>query len=115
VVNPKHDDCATGCDQQAVQIRAGDASRTDGAKQEAAYDGTDDAKHDIEEKTLTRAIDDLAGDEASNQSQDNPGTDIERPLLVEASAAISCSVGSCPLGVGLSKTFGSVRAKFAST
>ena len=69
MVSPENDDGTHNGDEHAVEIEAGDARRSDGGKQEAAEDRSDDAKHYVEQETLTRAIDDLAADETCDQPQ----------------------------------------------
>jgi probable H4MPT-linked C1 transfer pathway protein len=73
VVEPEHHDGADDRHDHAVDIEAGDAGCADGREQIAADNRTDDAEHDVEQHTLTGADEDFAGDEASDQTQHNPG------------------------------------------
>ena len=84
MVQPQHDDGADRGDDHAPNVETGDARCAEGGEQIAANHRPDDAEHDIKQQALARAHVNLAGDEARDQTQDNPGNDPhEGPLLAE--------------------------------
>jgi hypothetical protein len=72
MVSDQDQNCASHRHNQTVQINAADAPHPEEAENQAAQDGTHDAEQDIEHETLSAPIYDFAGDEASDQSQDDP-------------------------------------------
>jgi hypothetical protein len=45
---------------------------TEDMKQPAAYDRSDDAQENVEKETFTTTVDEMARDEARDQTQENP-------------------------------------------
>src|ERR1700736_5282185 len=75
------DDRADYRDEHAVEVEAGHSRLAEGGEEPAADDRADDAKQDVDEQPLAGLVDDLAGDEAGNQSEDDPGDDRHRALF----------------------------------
>jgi hypothetical protein len=75
VIEDQHDDRSEHCNDQTVQIEAGDAAGADRRKDETADHRPDNAKNNVEKETLALFVHDLAGDESCNQPQYNPRYD----------------------------------------
>src|ERR1700730_16882834 len=67
VIRDEQDDRADDGDEEAVGVEPGDAGFPG-----VGEDRADDAQGDIEEEALARLVDDLAGDEAGDQTEDYP-------------------------------------------
>src|SRR5215469_16498870 len=72
VIEHEHDDRADDGDEHAPEIEPGDARAAQPGEDESPHDAADDAEHDIEDEPFALLVDDLAGDEAGNQSQYHP-------------------------------------------
>src|SRR6516164_10425332 len=72
VVDQQHHDRADNRDNHAPNVQTRDASRAKKAEQKSTHESTDDAKRNIEPKTSTLLVDDLAPYEASNQTKYDP-------------------------------------------
>src|SRR5262249_12285207 len=68
----QHYDRADDRDNHAPDVQTGDAGRAEHAEQKSTYESTDNAERNIEPKTLTLLVNDLATDEASNQTKNDP-------------------------------------------
>src|SRR5580700_7395553 len=68
VLDDQNDDGADDCDEQAPEVEAVHASCTDETEEKATYDCPDNSQDDIEEHSFTGLVDELAGDEARNQT-----------------------------------------------
>jgi hypothetical protein len=73
VVEPKHRNRANDRNAHTVWIEASDPGRAKGAEQKPTDEGADDAEDYIEEQAGACASDDIAGYEACDKSQENPG------------------------------------------
>lgn len=73
MIEDQHDDCSDHGDQQAVQIQACNTGGSEEAKHKAADDCANDAQDDIHEDSLAMLVDDLAGKESGNESENDPG------------------------------------------
>src|SRR5262249_51952351 len=60
-------------DHQAVKVEPGDRTLAKRRKDKPANHGSHDPEHDVEEEARALFVDDLAGDEARDQSKHNPG------------------------------------------
>ena len=69
VVDNQHDDRSDYRDNHAVEIEAGNAAGAKGAEDEASHNRPNNSEHNVEEKALTRFVDDLAGDETCDKAQ----------------------------------------------
>src|ERR1700736_3958277 len=67
VIDHQHDDRADNSDEHAVEVEARDGSRAELGEQEATHDRADDAQHDVKNDTFALLVDDLAGNEASDE------------------------------------------------
>src|SRR5688500_4069907 len=82
VIQPQHHNGADGRDDHAPDVEAGDAAGAERGEQEAADHRADNAEHDVHQQALAGAHVNLAGNEARDKTQDNPGNDPhEGPLL----------------------------------
>jgi hypothetical protein len=68
VVYDQNKDGADDSDAQAVEVYAGHSVRSEHTEEIAADYGTDDSQYDIQDETFAGLVDDLAADEASNQT-----------------------------------------------
>jgi hypothetical protein len=75
VIDDQHDDSADNGDEHAPKIEAGDPRLAEPLKKPAADHSSDDPEQDINEEPLPPAFHDLAGDEACDQSEDDPAED----------------------------------------
>jgi hypothetical protein len=75
IVDQEHDDRTHDCNDHAPNIQPSDARGAKGREQEAAYERADDSERNIEPKTLTLPVDDLASDEPGYQAKDDPAND----------------------------------------
>ena len=71
----QYDDSADNRDEHAPQIEAGYPGAAKMLEQPAADHTPDNSKQDIEEETLSPTLYYLAGDEARDQSEDDPAED----------------------------------------
>src|SRR6516164_7785349 len=71
----KHDNGANNCNNHAPDVEACDAARTKNAKQKAANQRADYSEGDIEPKSLSLLVDDLAPDEPRDKAKYNPAED----------------------------------------
>jgi hypothetical protein len=62
-------------DQQAVEVQSGDPGHSKGIEEPAANNGTDYTKTNVQNDTVSRVVDHLAGDETSDQTQNDPSND----------------------------------------
>ena len=60
VVDQEHDNRASDCDNHAPDVEACDAGRAKRAKQKAANERADYSQGDVEPKSLSLLVDDLA-------------------------------------------------------
>src|SRR6185437_5362282 len=75
VIDDQEDDRARYGDHEAVEVQAGYSMHAERPEQPAADQRTNDAEKDIEKQPFARLVDDLAGDEARDQAQNNPRYD----------------------------------------
>src|SRR5690348_10964217 len=73
VVDDQEHDRANHGDPQAVEVESGHSGHAEPAEQPAADHGANDAEHDVQEKSFARFVDDLAGDESGDESENDPG------------------------------------------
>src|SRR4051812_34566239 len=72
VIGPEHDDGTDYGHDQTPDVETRDAGRTEGAEDQTANDGADDAQHDIHDHALAGLVDDLAADEAGDKAENDP-------------------------------------------
>ena len=72
MVDDQHDNRANHGNKHAVEVETGNPSGAELREQKAAYNGTDNAKDDVEDQTFAGLIHDLAGDEPGDQTQHQP-------------------------------------------
>jgi hypothetical protein len=58
--------------QETVQIQAGCATGSEETEHPSSSDRTENAEHDVKEDAFSSLVDDLTGNEASQQTQHNP-------------------------------------------
>src|SRR3954468_12581111 len=75
MVDDQHDDGTDHRHEHAVDVEAGHARRPELVEQKAADHRADDAEDDVEQQALALAVDDLAGDEAGDQTEHDPADD----------------------------------------
>src|SRR5581483_1986886 len=80
-IDEKHDDRADHRDEQAPEVEAGDALMADQAEQESADQRADHAEGDVHQKAFAGLVDDFAGDESGDESENDPGDDSHSPPL----------------------------------
>src|SRR5205823_5292217 len=73
VVDEQHDHRADDGDEDAVEVQAGDAGGAEAGEHEAADEGADDAQQQVEPEPAAGYVHELAGDEAGDQAQNDPG------------------------------------------
>ena len=73
MVNHENHHGADHRNHHAVQIQPGYAGPAERGKQPAANEGSDDAEQDVEHYSFASPIDQLAADEARDETQDDPG------------------------------------------
>src|SRR5579872_12440 len=72
VIDHQEDDRTHYGDQEAVQVQAGDPRHTEGPEQPATEHRADDTEQDVPDEPFARLVDDLAGDEAGDETQNDP-------------------------------------------
>src|SRR2546428_10829990 len=75
MIEDQQDHCPDDRNEHAVKIETGDTGRAELREQKPSEHGTDDTEDDIEDETLAGLVDQLAGDEAGNQTENNPTDD----------------------------------------
>ena len=82
VIDDQQDYGADHCHEHAVNVETSDTRSSKLVEKEAPDNGTDNAEHDVENKALAFFIDDLAGDEARDQPENDPADNRHLNLLV---------------------------------
>src|SRR5579872_5391927 len=82
VIEDQHYDRAQHRDHKAVEIEAVHAGFAKERHDPTADNGTDHAEHQIDHQSLASLVDDLAGNEARDESQDQPRQNAHCVLLV---------------------------------
>jgi hypothetical protein len=77
MVDEQHYDRADDCDKHAVKVEAIDTSCAELGKEEPAHDRPYNSQYDVEDHPFTRLVDDLAGNEASDQTIDIRNSTLE--------------------------------------
>lgn len=72
MINHQKNNSANDGDEQAVQIQAGDAGRSELLKEKASDKSPDDAENDVQKNTFSRFVDEFAPDETGKQAQNDP-------------------------------------------
>jgi hypothetical protein len=79
VVDDEHRDGANDGHEKALEVETGHSRHSmevsefaEGSEEPAASDSSDDTEKDVHDESLTLAIDDLAGDEARDEPEDDP-------------------------------------------
>src|SRR5579872_2966375 len=73
MIDHQDDDGARNRDEQAVQVEPGHAGHPEKIEEPAAGDRSNDAKDEVEHESFARLVDELAGDEAGQHSENDPG------------------------------------------
>src|SRR5947209_1457378 len=72
MIDDQHNNCANHRNEDAVQVYSAYPMSAEHAEKPSAYHCPDDSENDVEENSLSGVIDDLASDEARDQSQNDP-------------------------------------------
>src|ERR1700722_18597572 len=75
VINHENDDGSHDSNKHAVDVNAADTLSTKHRKQIAPYNSANNTQDDIEDDTFALLVDDFAGDEACNKTENNPADD----------------------------------------
>src|SRR3954451_1308107 len=75
VVEDQHNDRADHGHKHAVKVEAGDPGAAKGSEEPTADYRTDDPEHDVQHHAFASLVDDLAGDETSDEAQNKPPDD----------------------------------------
>jgi hypothetical protein len=75
VLDAENDHGAQDGDEHAPDVEAINARGAEGIEDESTDDSAYDPENDVEDDAFSRLVHDLAGDEARNESQDDPGDD----------------------------------------
>src|SRR5579863_9033501 len=85
LVNPQHDDRADHRDDDAPDVEAGYPAHPKQAGEDEASDGgAEHAQHEVQDQPRAGPVEDLAGDEARDQPQNDPADNAHAP------ASLSC-------------------------
>ena len=75
MIDDQHDNRAYDRDKHAPQVEAGYPGAVEMLEQPAADHPSDNPEQDVDEETLPPALDDLAGDIARNEPENDPAQD----------------------------------------